>query len=123
MAAPDQAVELLDRLVSNGVCLALDDFGTGHSSLSNLRMLPVRRVKIDRSFMQNVPWQASNAALVNAIIGLAHNLGLQAVAEGVETQEQLDFVKAAGCDFYQGWLLAKAMPAEQLVAWMQGAGA
>jgi diguanylate cyclase (GGDEF)-like protein/PAS domain S-box-containing protein len=120
MAAPDQAVELLDRLVSNGVCLALDDFGTGHSSLSNLRMLPVRRVKIDRSFMQNVPGQASNAALVNAIIGLAHNLGLQAVAEGVETQEQLDFVQAAGCDFYQGWLLAKAMPAGQVAEWMRG---
>lgn len=119
MAAPDQAVELLGRLANKGVRLAMDDFGTGHSSLSNIRMLPLQRVKIDRSFMQHVPGQASSVTLVNAIIGLAHNLGLQVVAEGVETQEQLDFIRAAGCDFYQGWLLAKAMPADALCAWLQ----
>lgn len=119
MAAQDQAVEVLGRLASQGVCLALDDFGTGHSSLSKLSMLALQRVKIDRSFMQHVPGQESNEALVIAIIGLAHNLGLQAVAEGVETREQLDFVQAAGCDFFQGWLLAKAMPAGQVAEWIK----
>lgn len=121
MTDPQNAVELLSQLATQDIGLALDDFGTGHSSLAYLQMLPVRRLKIDRSFVRRLPHQTKDVLLVQSIIALAHELDLEVVAEGVETQEQLDFLQAAGCDHYQGWLLAKAMPAEQLVAWMQSA--
>ncbi|MDF1482601.1 putative bifunctional diguanylate cyclase/phosphodiesterase [Extensimonas sp. H3M7-6] len=122
MTDPQNAVELLSQLATQDIGLALDDFGTGHSSLAYLQMLPVRRLKIDRSFVHRLPHQTKDVLLVQSIIALAHELGLEVVAEGVETQEQLDFLQAAGCDHYQGWLLAKAMPPEQLLAWMQDTG-
>jgi EAL domain-containing protein (putative c-di-GMP-specific phosphodiesterase class I) len=97
-----------------GVHLALDDFGTGYSSLSYLRRFPIDELKIDRSFI--VECQAANnsaTVITEAIIAMAHGLRLRVVAEGVETEQQLDFLRSTGCDQYQGFLFSKAVPAEE----------
>jgi EAL domain-containing protein (putative c-di-GMP-specific phosphodiesterase class I) len=114
MAEPDQAQQTLESLKAMGISLALDDFGTGHSSLSYLRVLPVSRVKIDRLFMQHIPGRESDATLVRAVISLAHALGLKVVAEGVETAQQLQFLRDHACDTYKGWLYAKALLASEV---------
>lgn len=116
MGDAEQAHETLRRLSALGVGIALDDFGTGHSSLAYLQRLPVSRIKIDRSFIQPVPHSGSDATLVRAISTLAGILGLDVVVEGVEKTEQLDFVRGLGCQVYQGWLFAKALPAAALMA-------
>jgi EAL domain-containing protein (putative c-di-GMP-specific phosphodiesterase class I) len=98
-----------------GVRFAIDDFGTGYSSLSQLRNLPVDCLKIDRSFVKDLDSSGSGSTtLVRGIIGLAHSLDLEVVAEGVETQEQLTLLGAMGCDINQGFLLFKPMPAEEI---------
>lgn len=116
MAHPKRTGQLLQRLQGFGVAVALDDFGTGHSSLAYLRELPVTRLKIDREFICPIGEPGTEATLVKAILGLASTLGLDVVAEGVETQAQLDFLRANGCGAYQGWLFAKALPADQVPA-------
>ncbi len=114
MAQPEQTREQLIALVALGCRVALDDFGTGYSSLSYLKALPVHKIKIDKSFMDGVPDDANDVTISLAIIGLAKNLGMGLVAEGVETRAQLDFLRQHGCETYQGWLFAKAMPADEL---------
>jgi predicted signal transduction protein with EAL and GGDEF domain len=103
-----RAIHGLHRL---GVSLALDDFGTGFSSLSNLQRFPVQRVKIDRSFVRNMPRKPRDATLARAIIGLAHGLGMKVVAEGVENEVQLDMLHAFGCDEWQGFLKSQPIAA------------
>ncbi len=103
----------LHRLHSLGVRLSIDDFGTGYSSLSYLKRFPVDIIKIDRSFVRDVPQDADDAAIISAIIALAHSLRLEVVAEGVETEAQLDFLKGRECDLMQGFYLSPAVPAEQ----------
>jgi EAL domain-containing protein (putative c-di-GMP-specific phosphodiesterase class I) len=93
-----------------GVVLAIDDFGTGYSSLSYLRRFPIHRVKIDRSFVSEIPGNADDCALTAAIISMAHSLRMEVVAEGVETDEQLVFLRERGCDMLQGYLLGHPMP-------------
>jgi diguanylate cyclase (GGDEF)-like protein len=100
-----------------GVFLSIDDFGTGYSSLSHLRQLPARQVKIDRSFVQDLETQEDARAVVDAVIRLAHALGLGVVAEGVETQAQRDLLLAMGCDELQGFFYAKPMDAPALLEW------
>jgi EAL domain-containing protein (putative c-di-GMP-specific phosphodiesterase class I) len=107
----DVAVPTLHALRTLGVRLALDDFGTGHSSLSYLQRLPVSSVKIDRSFVGNLEHNSPNAQIVLAIIKLAHTLGLSVTAEGVETQDQLDILKAMGSDTAQGYLFERPVEA------------
>ncbi len=119
MSDPEAARRTLAQLADLGVGLALDDFGTGHSSLSYLKLLPVKRVKIDRGFVRQVPGHGDDTVLVRAILALARTLGLQVVAEGVESREQLHFLQDQGCDYYQGWLYAKALPAQDVVALLQ----
>jgi EAL domain-containing protein (putative c-di-GMP-specific phosphodiesterase class I) len=114
MKQPDQARAQLDALVAMGCRVALDDFGTGYSSLAYLKVLPVHKLKVDKSFMDGVPHNANDMAISRAIIAMAKNMGMSLIAEGVETTAQLDFLRQHGCDTYQGWLFAKAMPATEL---------
>jgi diguanylate cyclase (GGDEF)-like protein/PAS domain S-box-containing protein len=103
----ERADLILEALRKRGIRLMMDDFGTGHSSLSNLRRLPLHAVKIDRSFVADLPGETRARGIVTAIIAMAHHLGLEVIAEGVETEEQLAFLKAEGCDSAQGFLLGR----------------
>lgn len=114
MAEPETAREVLLRLRELGVSIALDDFGTGYSSLSYLRLLPVSRLKIDREFTRHIMTHPDDATLVRAVIALAHTLGLPVVAEGVETEGQLQFLRQHHCEVFQGWLYSKAVPADEV---------
>lgn len=113
----DAVIDQVTTLRSAGVRFAIDDFGTGYSSLSQLRNLPVHSVKIDRSFIKTLePQAAGSIMLVRGIVGLAHSLQLEVVAEGVETQEQLSILRTLGCDINQGFLLHRPMSAERLTS-------
>ena len=109
-----------EELRQMGVFLSIDDFGTGYSSLSYLRQLPAQQLKIDRSFVKDLETHEASRAVVQAVINLAHALGLRVVAEGVETAVQRDVLLAMGCDELQGFLFAYPMPAAQLTAWANG---
>jgi EAL domain-containing protein (putative c-di-GMP-specific phosphodiesterase class I) len=110
----------LRRLRSEGFRIALDDFGTGYSSLSYLRDFEVDRIKIDRSFVQGLGQTVDAAAIVTAVVTLGHAMGLQVTAEGVETSDQEDFLRSAGCNVLQGFLFSRAVPADQLRSSMEG---
>jgi len=119
MADPGRAATTLLSLADVGVGVSLDDFGTGYSSLVHLKRLPVSEVKIDRSFVMRMDVHEDDAAIVRSIIDLASALGLRVVAEGVETQEAWDRLAVYGCDAAQGWYLSKALPSEQVTAWLR----
>jgi diguanylate cyclase (GGDEF)-like protein len=108
------------QLARAGVSLAIDDFGTGHSSLAYLRTLPARQLKIDRSFIGDLGISGDAMAVVDAVIRLAHALGLRVVAEGVESERQCEILGTLGCDEYQGYLFARPMAAERLALWAAG---
>ncbi|MDO4636169.1 MAG: bifunctional diguanylate cyclase/phosphodiesterase [Lautropia sp.] len=112
-------VRVLRRLADMGVSLAIDDFGTGHSSLSYLSNFSPRTLKIDRSFLSEAADGTDNIVIARAIIALGHGMGMYVVAEGVETQKQVDFLQGYGCDQMQGYLLSKPLPAEQMERWLQ----
>jgi len=101
------ALRNLHQLKEIGVNIAMDDFGTGYSSLSYLQSFPFDKIKIDRSFVTNLPDNAQSAAIVRAVIGLGHGLNLPIIAEGVETHRQLAFLAKEGCDEIQGYLVGK----------------
>jgi EAL domain-containing protein (putative c-di-GMP-specific phosphodiesterase class I) len=107
----EKALTVLHRLRELGVRIAMDDFGTGYSSLSHLQRFPFDKIKIDRSFVSNIAQDAGSLNIIRAVAALANGLGVSATAEGVETQEQLDAVKAEGCDEMQGFFWSKPMPA------------
>ncbi|WP_146218678.1 putative bifunctional diguanylate cyclase/phosphodiesterase [Halomonas sp. LBP4] len=108
----DEGVGVLHELRELGVMLAVDDFGTGYSSLAYLKRLPVQRLKIDQSFIRDVPGDADDEIILAAILSMAGRLGLEVVAEGVELPVQLDFLAGRGCERYQGFLLSRPVPAE-----------
>jgi len=114
MGNVNMAVDLLQQIRDLGVSLSIDDFGTGYSSLAYLRRLPLDTLKIDRSFIQDIPTSTPGMDIIQAIIGMAHTLRLRVVAEGVENEQQLAFLRLHGCDFIQGYLLSKPLPLEQL---------
>jgi diguanylate cyclase (GGDEF)-like protein len=117
MAHPVQTRAVLGRLRHAGVGVSIDDFGTGFSSFTHLRDLPVTEIKIDRSFVAETTTSSANAAIVKSVIDLGHNLGLQVVAEGVETDACLGALVDMGCDVVQGYLLGRPMPRERLESW------
>ena len=116
---PERVHQVLDRLKQHGATIAIDDFGTGYSSLSYLTQLPLDYLKIDRSFVENMTTSRPAQMLVDTIFSLARNLGLELVAEGVETPEQLASLRDKGCDYVQGYLLARPMGEAQLEQWLR----
>ncbi|WP_157265275.1 putative bifunctional diguanylate cyclase/phosphodiesterase [Azohydromonas aeria] len=112
-------VAKMEALRRAGIAFALDDFGTGYSSLAYLKRMPLRELKIDRSFVRDVLSDANDATIARAVIALGHELGLEVVAEGIETEAQLEFLQANGCRLFQGWLFGKAMAVEEFEALLE----
>ena len=113
---PDLATALMDELQRDGVCISIDDFGTGFSSMAYLRDLPLDCLKVDRTFVHNVDHDERNASICRALISLGHGLGLNIIAEGVETAAQLEWLRAHGCDEAQGYHLGRPAPVDELLA-------
>lgn len=119
MADPDRTRQALQRLHAMGLHISIDDFGTGYSSLSYLKRFPADQVKIDRAFIRGLPDDRDDIAITQAVIAMAHSLGLRVVAEGVETEAQLGLLRELQCDQAQGYLLGRPMPAEALAQRLQ----
>jgi EAL domain-containing protein (putative c-di-GMP-specific phosphodiesterase class I) len=112
------SLDILARLRLKRIGLSIDDFGTGHSSLAQLRDIPFAELKIDRSFVHGAGRDSSLRAIVEASIGMARQLAMTTVAEGVEDREDWDFLRTTGCDFAQGYFIAKPMPASEVNVWI-----
>ncbi|WP_350495025.1 putative bifunctional diguanylate cyclase/phosphodiesterase [Neopusillimonas aromaticivorans] len=119
MLNPDHAIHILQTLHKRGVRLSIDDFGTGYSSLSYLKKFNIYKLKIDQSFVRDIATDVDDRAIVSAIIQMADSLGFHTIAEGVETQAQLDFLRERGCTEIQGYLYSKPLPADALDLWLQ----
>jgi EAL domain-containing protein (putative c-di-GMP-specific phosphodiesterase class I) len=118
MSNPEESISVLEALSRMGVLVSVDDFGTGYSSMSYLRRFPIDKLKIDKTFVAEMDTRADDASIVQAIVSLAHGLQLKVVAEGVETQAQLEALRTLGCDQYQGYYCSPALPPaefEQLI--------
>ena len=111
----EEILRTLREIKEMGVSLSLDDFGTGYSSLSYLKRFPLDTLKIDRSFVLDLPNDPDNTAIASAIIAMAQSLKFQVIAEGVENEAQLDFLRGKGCDLVQGYLFSPAVPAAELL--------
>ena len=119
MQNPEQTAKLLVLLKEMGVHLAMDDFGTGYSSLAYLKRFPIDSIKIDRSFIQGLPGDVDDATITQAVIAMAHSLRLRACAEGVETKQQLQFLREQGCDEVQGYYFSRPLPFDRFVEYMR----
>jgi EAL domain-containing protein (putative c-di-GMP-specific phosphodiesterase class I) len=116
MTDVEEANRTLEYLQSIGVASAIDDFGTGYSSLGYLKRFPLRALKVDRSFVNDITTDADDAHITQAVISMAHSLGLKVIAEGVETEAQLSFLLRYGCDEVQGFLFSRPVPADACAA-------
>jgi EAL domain-containing protein (putative c-di-GMP-specific phosphodiesterase class I) len=114
----EQVLALVRRLRQRGMHFSIDDFGTGYSSLAYLRRMDIDKLKIDRSFVHDLDQTADAAAIVEAIVEMAHKLGLRTIAEGVESTELLDRLRDIGCDEAQGYLHARPMPAPDFARYL-----
>ncbi|NOQ88852.1 MAG: EAL domain-containing protein [Gammaproteobacteria bacterium] len=119
MMNPEKSLEILNEFHQLGFGVSIDDFGTGYSSLAYLKNLPADEIKIDKSFVMNMANDKKDESIVKAAVDLAHTLGLKIVAEGVEDERTLDILTEMGCDYAQGYYMAKPMPCDDLVVWMQ----
>jgi diguanylate cyclase (GGDEF)-like protein len=113
MGDEERVIKIMERIKEQGPMLSIDDFGTGYSSLSYLKRFPLDELKIDRSFLMEVPAKKDDSAIVKAIVAMAHSLELYVVAEGVEDNDQLEFMKGIGCDVIQGFYFSKPLPADE----------
>ena len=118
MADLEHGNQILGRLSQCGVGVAIDDFGTGYSSLAYLKSLPIRTVKIDKSFILDMGENDNDAVIVRSIVDLGHNLGFQVIAEGVETLEAWQLLEILGCDAAQGYFISRPAPAESVTDWL-----
>ncbi|MDP9467166.1 MAG: EAL domain-containing protein, partial [Chloroflexota bacterium] len=123
MGNPKRALGVLRHLGETGVVLSIDDFGVGYTSLNQLKSLPIRVLKIDRSFVMNMSTNPADAMIVRSTIELGHNLGLQVVAEGIESQEIEDALRELGCDVGQGFQIGRPMPSAEFERWIDAGGA
>ena len=119
MQNPDRATRLMDELREIGIRLAIDDFGTGYSSLAYLKQFPVHTLKVDQSFVRDLPHNHDDVAITRAVIAMAHSLKMNVIAEGVERKEQLTHLKAEGCDEFQGFYCARALPEDELIVFLK----
>jgi len=110
-----ETVSKIEALKEVGVLFSIDDFGTGYSSMAYLKQLPLDRLKIDKSFVSDITTNINDAHIVKTIIGMSHNLGLELIAEGVETKEEMEFLIENGCDDFQGYYFARPMPAMKVI--------
>ena len=120
MHDPQGAIEVMDSLDELGIRMSIDDFGTGYSSLNYLKKFKAYKLKIDQSFVRDINTDVEDRAIVAAIISMAKNLGLRTIAEGVETAEQLEYLRSQGCDEAQGYYFSKPLPADQLELFLSG---
>ncbi|MBS0372222.1 MAG: EAL domain-containing protein [Proteobacteria bacterium] len=118
MASPDETIEVMKALTESGLTLSIDDFGTGYSSLAYLKLFPIRTLKIDRSFVKDIETDPSDADICDVTVLLAHKMGLEVIAEGVETEAQLKFLLSIGCEKIQGYLISQPLPADQAEAFL-----
>jgi EAL domain-containing protein (putative c-di-GMP-specific phosphodiesterase class I) len=119
MSDPVRSIGVMDKLAGLGVELSIDDFGTGYSSLSYLQRLPIKEIKIDKSFVMRMDTQPNDAMIVNVTVDLGQNLGLRVVAEGVENQATWELLNALGCDVAQGYLLSKPLSVPDATEWIR----
>ena len=119
MDDPPRAIKVMDDLHEHGIRMSIDDFGTGYSSLTYLKRFQIDKLKIDQSFVRDIANDPEDRAIVTAIISMANNLGMQTIAEGVETSEQLAFLRLQGCNAVQGYYYSKPLPADQLEAYVR----
>ena len=122
MHDPESVINVMNRLHEKGIRMSIDDFGTGYSSLSYLKQFKVYKLKIDQSFIRDISEDSDDRAIVSAIIDMAHNLGLQTIAEGVETAEQLAFLRLHGCNEAQGYYFSKPLPSTEFERFLQNKG-
>ena len=111
----EKATEILNKIKALGVHLVIDHFGTGYTSISHLKQFPVSSLKIDASFIKGIPTNANDLAITNAFIALAHHFGLEVVAEGVETAEQVEYLSTQHCDIVQGYYFCHPLPAQNII--------
>ena len=119
MSGVESVIATLNELHEIGVGLALDDFGTGFSSMNYLKQFPLDRLKIDQSFVRDILTSEEDGSITKAIIQLGHSLGLKVIAEGVESERQLEFLRESGCDEAQGYYFSRPIPAEELGAMLR----
>jgi EAL domain-containing protein (putative c-di-GMP-specific phosphodiesterase class I) len=118
MADPEGALQTLRRFRESDIRVSIDDFGTGYSSLLYLKHLPVDELKIDKSFILDMATEQDDALIARAVVELGHNLGLQVIAEGVQSQDAWNMLQSIGCDFLQGFYVSEPLPAGELERWL-----